>query len=392
MTRSRRSSYLVCSRYAKKMDNLHHGPISGRHWLSVGILALKSNSYANAGSWADLVHVFTEPLKDSPLDELILLLHTGSPSSDKRRAKYIRPVFYHRLDEVHDLLFSTIPSASRTDAAPTDKRRSRDDVETGNRGGQGQQKHVGLPQGRIAGGVAHEEKFSQTCINAAKIVQGAYRRRLERKRVGAARKIQVAYRHHLKKAIIREGVGASQAHYWHLLRKRSTKMEWPKDSRYYLLFRVPLAYILVCLDTVKAFVESEKKEAKKRMMTEDHGGLEELMEALNQYRCDGADYASNRGSNKSFSKLLKQMIALQKKLHPSSKFHERQSVNDLQDAVLEVEVIVEGLDGIPGSTGTRNQIKGRWDRGRKWILEKQGSGREELIRDLELVWGTFCDP
>jgi len=397
MTGSRRSSYPVCNRYAKKMDNLHHGPISGRHWLSVGISALKSNSYANAGSWADLVHAFTEPLKDSPLDELILLLHTGTPSSDKRQSKHIRPVFYNRLDEVHDLLFSIIPSTSRSDAAPTDKRPSRGNGETGNRGGQGQQKHVGIPQGRIAGGkgavgVAHEEEFSQARVNAAKIVQGAYRRHLERKRVEAARKIQVTYRRHLKKAVVNEGVDAAQAHYWHLLRKRSTKMRWPKDSRYYLLFRVPLAYILVCLDTVKAFVESEKKEAKKRMMTEDHGGLEELMEALNQYRCDGADYTSDRGSNKSFSKLLKQTIALQKKLYPSSKFHEGQSVNDLQYAILEVEVIVEGLDSIPGSTGTRNQIKGQWDRGRKWILEKQGSGREEFIADLELVWGNFCDP
>jgi len=51
-------------------------------------------------------------------------------------------------------------------------------------------------------------------------------------------------------------------------------------------------------------------------------------------------------------------------------------VSDLRDAVLEVEVVVESLDGIPGSTGTRDQIKGRWDRGRKWILEKQGSERE----------------
>ena len=381
------------------MVNLHHGLISGRHRLLVGISPLSSNSYANAGGWDELVYAFTEPLKNSPLDELILLLHAVTPGSDKRQPKYVRPVFYSRLDEVPELLLSIIPSASRADATPTDKRRPRGEVATGNHGGQGQQKHVGIPQERIAGrkgpdrvvpGGGHEEEFCRARVNAAKVVQDAYRRHLERTRAGAARKIQSAYRRYLEgKAVVREGIDAAQAHYWHLLRKRSMKMEWPKQSRYYLLFRVPLAYILVCLDAIKAFVESEKKEAKKRMMTEDHGGLEELMEALNQYRHDGADYTLYQGANKSFSKLLKKMIALQKKLCPSSKFHEGQSVNDLQDAVLEVEIVLESLEGIPGSTGTRNQINGHWDRGRKWVLEKQGSEREgKRAGGPKLVFGN----
>ncbi|KAF9644922.1 hypothetical protein BDM02DRAFT_822801 [Thelephora ganbajun] len=134
------------------------------------------------------------------------------------------------------------------------------------------------------------------------------------------------------------GIDATQAHYWRLLRKR-----------------VPLAYILVCLDAIKAFAESEKKEAKKRVMTEDDKNLEELMETLDKH-----------------SKLLKGTIALQKKLSPSSKLHEGRSVSDLQGAVLEVKAVVESLENIPGSIGTRNQIKRRWDRGWKWIFEKQG--------------------
>jgi len=51
-------------------------------------------------------------------------------------------------------------------------------------------------------------------------------------------------------------------------------------------------------------------------------------------------------------------------------------VSDLQDAVLEVKDVVESLDGIPGSTWTKSQIERRWDRGWKWIFEKQGSGTE----------------
>ena len=72
------------------------------------------------------------------------------------------------------------------------------------------------------------------------------------------------------------------------------------------------------------------------------------------------------------SKLLKKTIALQKKLSPSSKFHERRSESDLQRAVLEVKDVVESLDNIPGSAGTRNKIEKCWNRGWKWIFEKQG--------------------
>jgi len=297
MTGLRRNFYPVCNRYAKEMVNLHRGHINGRHRLSVEILSLRFNSYVNADGWDDLVHAFTEPLKNSPLDELVLLLHTATPGSDKPHPRYARPVSYNRLDEVPELLLSIIPSASRTDVTPTDKRRPRGEVATGNHGGQNR---VGIPEERIAGGKgaegfvldwSYEEELCQTRINAARVVQNAYRRHLERKRAGAARKIQAAYRRHLKeKSVVREGIDAAQAHYWHLLRKRSMEMKWANGSRYYLLFRVPLAYILVCLDEIKAFVESQKKGAKKRMMTEDHGGLEELMEALNQYRYDNSEH------------------------------------------------------------------------------------------------------
>jgi len=162
--------------------------------------------------------------------------------------------------------------------------------------------------------------------------------------------------------LIRTTVDAIQTHYWDLLRKRSTEMEWSKDSQYYLLFRVPLGYILVCLDAIKTFVESER-EAKKRVMTEDDKHLVELMEALDRYRCDGVDYAVYQRSNKYSSKLLKKTIMLQKKLSPSSKFHDGRSISNLQRAVTEVKVVVESLDNIPGSVGTRNQIRKRWDRG-----------------------------
>ena len=262
-------------------------------------LILRSNSYANAEGWDDLIHAFVEPLKNSSLDEIILLLHTATPGPDAPQPKHACQVFYNQLGEVPELLLSRTPSALRTDTTPTDEWwppvRAATGVHPDNgHGGGGPQKRIQIPEERIMHGKEveeampgddHEEEIDKTQVNAAKVIQDAYHRHLEQKRARAARKIQVAYRRHLKgKAVVHDGIDATQARYWHLLHRRSMEMEWPKNSRYYLLFRVPLGYILVCLDTIKAFIELEKKQAKKRMMTEDHGGLEELMEALNQYK------------------------------------------------------------------------------------------------------------
>ena len=306
---------------------------------------LRSSSYTDAEGWDDLVHVFTESLKHSSLDEMILLLHHTTPLVPHvRRSEYVRPVFYNTLDEIPQLLLSTAPGAWKTGAAPAYQQIPH--VET---------TAADWEEAEVIASDEDEEETSLIQFYAAKAIQDAYRRHLE------------------WKSIVGSRIDPTQAHYWDLLRKRSSEMELSKDSRYYLLFRVPLAYVLVSLDAIKAFVESEKKGANKRMMAEDDENLEELIEALDRYRYDSVDHTLNQGSNKSFSKLLKKTIALQKKLTPSSKFHKGRSVSDLQRAVLEVKAIVESLDSIPGSTETRNKIQECWDRGWKWILEKEGS-------------------
>lgn len=84
----------------------------------------------------------------------------------------------------------------------------------------------------------------------------------------------------------RRGIDAAQAQYWRLLRERSTEMKLSENSRYYLLFRTPLAHVLVCLDAIGAFAQSKKKGANKRMKTASQKDLDELVEAHKQYRCD----------------------------------------------------------------------------------------------------------
>ena len=82
---------------------------------------LRSNSYACAESWDDLVRAFTESLGNSSLDEMILLLHTTIPSPLGWRLGCVRTVSYDALDEVPKLLRSMPPNAFRTGATPTNQ-------------------------------------------------------------------------------------------------------------------------------------------------------------------------------------------------------------------------------------------------------------------------------
>ena len=129
------------------MADLPREPINGRCGSSVEVSLLRSISYANAKSWDDLVHAFAEPLKNSSLDEIILLLHTTSPGPDAPCPKHVRSVFYNRLEEVPELLLSKTPSTLRTDAIPTNRRWPRAGAATGvqpnsDHDGRRQQKHI----------------------------------------------------------------------------------------------------------------------------------------------------------------------------------------------------------------------------------------------------------
>jgi hypothetical protein len=253
-------------------------------------------------------------LKNTSLDELILLLHESIPGSYGRRWNQVRPVIYGQLDEVPALLLAD-PSATRT---ITHQRQPRAGAAIGAQPDDDydrQEQGANVPQERIAEeneaeeGVGSREdrgqEVDEKLVNAAKTIQNAYRRYSERQRIirhDAAKRIQTAFLRYVKrKKVVRKGIDATQARYWQLLRNRSMGMKWTKDSRYYLLFRIPLAYILVCLDVVGGFVESKKKEAKKRVTAEGDKDLEESMEALQQYRCGIVDRGLCTESNRGYS-------------------------------------------------------------------------------------------
>jgi hypothetical protein len=248
-----------------------------------------------------------------------LLLHESIPGSHGRRWKHVRPVIYGRLDEVPALLLAD-PSATTTithqrwppAGAAIGAQQGGDHDKQGQGANAPQEKIVEENEAEEGAGSRgdHGQEVDEKLVKAAKVILNAYRRHSERQRIirrDAAKKIQVAYLRYLKrKRVVRKGIDATQARYWQLLRKRSTGMKWTKGSRYYLLFRIPLAYILVCLDVVGGFVESKKKEAKKRVTADGDKDLEESMEALQQYRCDSVDpelcTESNRGYSASYSR------------------------------------------------------------------------------------------
>lgn len=215
------------------------------------IILLKFDSYADAKGWGDLAHAFMESLKNSPFDELILLLYTDIPSVPRQPSKYIRTVSYDTLDAVPGLL-GMASSPFRASPVPT---------------------HQTEPHAEVEAGVQHSEQEQKIGVEIGE------------RQVNAAKTIQVAYRRYLKrKDVDRKEVDKTQAHYWNPLRQRSSEMKWSKDSQYYILFRVPLADILICLDVLKVFFDSQKKNANKRMKDAWGKEHERLDKAQVEYR------------------------------------------------------------------------------------------------------------
>ena len=232
-------------------------------------MLLRSNSYAAAEGWDYLVHAFIDSLKNSSLDEMILLVHTTIFGPHERRSGYIRLVSYAKLGTVPRLLLMT-PSVLRTNATPAHH----------------QQLHVEVTARSQPDGDPDEQKEPK------RIDDIPPERIVDRKEA----EVVVSGGDHGEEIdetnADRKGIDVAQAQYWRLLHERSTEMGLSENSRYYLLFRTPLAYVLVCLDAIGAFAQYKKKGANKRMRTAGQKDLDELVEAHKQYRYDTVERPS----------------------------------------------------------------------------------------------------
>ena len=253
------------------------------------------------------MYAFTESLDHPFRDKMILLLHKTIPGPRGRWSEHVFPITYDKLDDVPKLLLSKAPDTLMSGITRDwqQQRPAEGGMEAQPEPHLGKQQRQKTVDASWKAGVESnwagmdrpdlhdEQEFDSGRVRAATVIQDAYRayrRHFEQKRISAARRIQVAYRHHLKRRnVVRKGINESQARYWRALRMRSREMEWSKDSRYYLLFRVPLGDILVCLDTIGAFFQSEKKEANKRMIEAQNKHHGEFLKAVNKYRYDKRD-------------------------------------------------------------------------------------------------------
>ena len=220
------------------------GSPGSMHRLSVKSLLLRFNSYTYAKNWDDLENALNKSLNDSPFDELIHLLHADLPARIRCPSEYVRVLTYNRLEEVPELL-AMAPSPFRTRIVTTQEVRPQD--------------------GEVCEG---QEFLGSDAV-----------------RVCAADKIRAAYSCYLKrKDVVLKGIDVAQADRWCSLRQRSKEMEWPKNSQYYILFRVPLGSVLACLDTIARFLSSEKVKVSRRVMKAGGKGLEAAMEDFKKLR------------------------------------------------------------------------------------------------------------
>ena len=294
--------FILC---IKETDNSRYRSISGGYSLPTNALVLSSSSYTDAKDWDGLMRALAESLNWSPPDEMILLLRDTASGPPEGLSEHVRPVIYHSLYRVPKQLLSNAPNVMRTIITRALQQPPRVGPTTGVKPDHDRQEQwtlVNTPQEKVADDKGeeaeafdgdHEQEVDEIQDDAADAMQEVDRHRLEQERAVAARKIQVIYRRYLKrKNVVRKGIDETQAHFWHLLRERSTEMKWSKGSQYYLLFRVPLADILVCLDVIGAFFESKKKDASKRMKEAHNKELDELMEARSEYRYGNIDFMS----------------------------------------------------------------------------------------------------
>ena len=219
-----------------------------------------------------------ESLSDSPLDEMIHLLHSKAPRFQGWVSPYVRPVMYENIREIPDRLRGK--AAGHTDVrAETSHSPGFPNPEgrpTGPGDDDGQQKQPDLPEEVVLNSKDGEhpvDNSNQDEVSASP------------EEIQAVLVIEAAYHHvstRRKEAL--KGIDATRARLWSLLHERASSMEWSRHSKYKLLMQGPLVHVLVCLDGVKIFAEYTNKHSKKQLQGGDHKRLEELIDRSDRSR------------------------------------------------------------------------------------------------------------
>ncbi|KAJ6573853.1 hypothetical protein DFH09DRAFT_1311930 [Mycena vulgaris] len=278
----------------KKDPNPWFPPLSGR--------------YMAAGSWADLVRALRMSTAGSPLDEMVVLLHSERPRPHP--IKNVRQIVYKALVDVPQLLGPRAHSKGKEhdSGEPEDD----DDVAAG-AVEEEPFADVGEAEREVdAGPVAMPPALEAAThtdaeVCAAGVVQRAFRRAHAR---AGRRKAELAA----------AGLVAGCAGFFGACLKEVKSEEAAAGSAaartYRLRYLGPLPHLLLCLDVVRTHAQRQKAHIKKDLREATHEKLEELDQQLTQ-----------------LTDTLKQVIQMQKDLGPQAAVHRARDLGGLKGHV-----------------------------------------------------------
>lgn len=235
----------------------------------------------NADSWTGLVNAVRWSTAESPLDEMIVLLHADRPRPYPIR--HVRQIIYKSPEDIPQLLgtsHSLIESVSTQDANAQAgevalEENDDDPLTLEDESGfddTGEPEEVFLAAEPVEMPPALEAvKHTEEEIRAAMVIQQAFKRGHRR---AGRRKAEMA----------KSNLAASCASFFAICLKEAESIDWPNRA-YRLRFLGPLPHLLLCLDTVHTAAQKQKKQIKKDLREAKHEKLEALDKQLTQLTC-----------------------------------------------------------------------------------------------------------
>ncbi|KAJ7836348.1 hypothetical protein B0H14DRAFT_2794293 [Mycena olivaceomarginata] len=196
------------------------------------------SAYVKATSWASLVQAVRCSTADSPLDEMVVLLHVERPSKPIRNSREDIPLLLGTSR-------SLIESVSAQDSRCSGRR-------GGGRGGRGTSRNATRAGGRRTHGGGNTCRL-ETC---------------------GRRNAEMA----------KSNLAASCASFFTICLKEAEGIDWP-DRAYRIRYLGPLPHLLLCLDVVLSTAQKQKKQIKKDLREAKHEKLEALDKQLTELTC-----------------------------------------------------------------------------------------------------------
>ncbi|KAJ7743864.1 hypothetical protein B0H16DRAFT_1889844 [Mycena metata] len=273
-----------------------------------------SNNYVSATSWSDLVRAVRWSTAQSPLDEMVVLLHSERPRHPIRN---VRQIVYQSLEDIPRLLGtsrSLLENASVSAQGDLFPAEDEDAVEEEPAFVETDEPDEMLP---VVEPVAIEAvKRTPEEIQAASVIQQAFKRGHRR---AGRRKAELA----------ESSFAAGCAGFFAMCLKEAADVDWP-TREYRLRFLGPLPHLLLCLDVVHTAAMKQKKQVKKELRVAKHEKLEALDKHLTQ-----------------LTDAVKQIFKMQQCLGPTAPLHRSRDLMLLKG---EVSKAVQLLQNLPFKT------------------------------------------